>query len=515
VGLVDGLGVIDISESKPRWLGQVEGIEHEVRSIAEDKEGLMWAGLEEISVFRLGPQTLEVEQVRRLIPGDGFDADLTEVEIAYWEEGLIFGTSNGLMKLNAARDSLIETEAYEALNSRLQGTYVLRTDAQSRLWLTTDLRPLKHGFLRQTEGEITFEERSFRSITEDVWAIYPQDQETVWMGGVQSLMRVDLSLDNKKIEPFISLIREVRINSDSVLFQGAYTNKEGVFANQQPDSLIYRFPSSVREIDFRFISPVYAARLQPQYRYRLEGYEKEWSDWKNETHKSYTGLREGEYRFRVEARDAQGNRSEEAIYQFSIRPPWYRTWWAGLLYLLILFGAIYLLVRWRLRQQSRQLEQKERELALEREATEKLRKLDLLKDEFLATTSHELRTPLQGIIGLAESLRDRLDKQDRQTNRHNLDLIVSSGQRLASLVNDILDFSRLKTYTIDLQRKAVDLHALGQLIIQLNQTLIGGKDLRLHNEIPEDLPLLNADENRLQQILQNLIGNAIKFTEKG
>jgi len=151
---------------------------------------------------------------------------------------------------------------------------------------------------------------------------------------------------------------------------------------------------------------------------------------------------------------------------------------------------------------------------LERQ-NEALERLNNLKDEFLANTSHELRTPLNGMIGIAESMMDGAIGQVSELQRKNLLLIVQSGHRLATLVNDILDFSKLRHKTIELQFQAVGLREIVEVVLTLSQPLISNKDLQLVNAIPSDLPPGQADENRLQQILYNLVGNAIKFTEKG
>ncbi|MEE3719825.1 response regulator [Tumidithrix elongata RA019] len=152
--------------------------------------------------------------------------------------------------------------------------------------------------------------------------------------------------------------------------------------------------------------------------------------------------------------------------------------------------------------------------ALEAKNT-KLRELDKLKDEFLANTSHELRTPLNGIIGLAESLIDGATGPLSDNTKSNLDTIASAGRRLATLVNDILDFSRLKHRNIDLQIKPIAVREIVSVVLVLCQSLVGNKPLQLVNAVSADLPLVDADENRLQQILYNLLGNAIKFTETG
>ncbi|MEG4587794.1 ATP-binding protein [Microcoleus sp. MOSTC5] len=152
--------------------------------------------------------------------------------------------------------------------------------------------------------------------------------------------------------------------------------------------------------------------------------------------------------------------------------------------------------------------------ALETKNTE-LQRLDQLKDEFLANTSHELRTPLNGIIGIAESLIDGATGQLPESTIFNLVLISSSGKRLSSLINDILDFSQLKHKTIELQIKSVGIREIVSVILTLSQPLVGKKNLQLINSVAPELPPIAADENRLEQILYNLIGNAIKFTESG
>lgn len=167
-------------------------------------------------------------------------------------------------------------------------------------------------------------------------------------------------------------------------------------------------------------------------------------------------------------------------------------------------------------------EEKKRIIVEERQRTEiekqrvaELQKFDRLKDEFLANTSHELRTPLNGIIGLSESLKDGVAGELPPKVIENLDLITNSGKRLSHLVNDILDFSKLKNQDIDLSIVPVDVYSIAKVVLRLSQSLIEDKNLQLINSISRNSKLVDADENRLQQILYNLIGNAIKFTSKG
>ncbi|MFK5971286.1 MAG: SpoIIE family protein phosphatase [Candidatus Marithrix sp.] len=144
-----------------------------------------------------------------------------------------------------------------------------------------------------------------------------------------------------------------------------------------------------------------------------------------------------------------------------------------------------------------------------------LQRLSKLKDEFLANTSHELKTPLNGIIGITESLIDGVTGQLSELTKANLIMIANSGKRLSTLVNDILDFSKLKHKNIELQLKAIALREIVEIVVVLSKPLLAKKPLQLINDVDINLPAIFADENRLQQILHNLIGNAIKFTEQG
>lgn len=128
--------------------------------------------------------------------------------------------------------------------------------------------------------------------------------------------------------------------------------------------------------------------------------------------------------------------------------------------------------------------------------------------------SPQHRTPLNGIIGLAESLIDGATGALPQATCNNLVMIVNSGKRLANLVNDILDLSALKAGSLTVRFKPTDLtHTINE-VVGLSAHLVGKKELKIVNKI-DTLPTMNLDEARIQQVLQNIVGNAVKFTHKG
>lgn len=242
------------------------------------------------------------------------------------------------------------------------------------------------------------------------------------------------------------------------------------------------------------------------YRVKMEGLDTAWVDLGTQRQMNYSGLSPGKYTFLVKGANSDGTWNDRpASLQLTILPPWWLSISAKVFYVLFGVLGLYALYRWRTTHQRRKLLEAH-------QLNERLQHVDKLKDQFLANTSHELRTPLQGIIGLSEAMQDRSeDARDLE----DLSMIISSGKRLNSLVNDILDFSKLKNYDIELLRKPVNLRVLVDIVFRNNAPLIRNKNLQLINEIPDDLPAADADENRLQQVFYNLVGNAIKFTERG
>ncbi len=319
--------------------------------------------------------------------------------------------------------------------------------------------------------------------------------------GGMTMFHPDSIKDNPYIPPVV-IAAFKRYNTDDA--EGVGIVAKGISVQK---AITVSYKDNILSFEFAALS--YRNTFKNKYAYKLEGYSDQWIQLGAERRVSFTNLDPGEYTLRVQGSNNDGVWNEEgASLKITITPPWWKTWWAYGFYMLMFAGAVFGYIRYKTAAQAK-------ELARERKVNERLRQVDKLKDDFLANTSHELRTPLQGIIGLAES--SVADPSVKLPERMclNLGMIIASGKRLASLVNDILDFSKLKTQHLDIQKKPIDMRVLVELVLKFSEPLLTGKKLILKNEIPPDLPPVEGDENRLQQILHNLVGNAIKFTESG
>jgi len=150
-----------------------------------------------------------------------------------------------------------------------------------------------------------------------------------------------------------------------------------------------------------------------------------------------------------------------------------------------------------------------------KQLAEKLQQEDKRKDEFLVNTSHELRNPLHGIINITQAIIEDTDNPLHEEHKKRLDILLHVSKRLTLMLDDLLDVTRLKENTIRLHEKTISLHSIFAGVFDMARMMLDGKPIALKVEIDDSFPSVRGDENRLIQILFNLVHNAIKFTDEG
>ena len=435
--------------------GDPSSLSHDqASSIYEDAAGTLWIGTLGGGVNRLLARSGVFHSVRKR---DGLPSDWITGIQGDERGNLWIGTDMGLARFEPASG---EIHVYDAADGALTG-FSARAHARGR------------------GGALFF------GGSQDLIAFFPDDigkveqAPTVFITGVRTF---GSESSDKGRRPDL-LPRPVRRGGAAVVLS--------------PEEYLF----SIEFAALEFSNPE-----KVRFQYQLEGFDSGWipAD-ASQPLAQFSRVDPGSYTFRVKAANRYGVWDEPgASIPVTVLPTFWQTWWAYGLYSLATAGLV---LAFALSQRSK--------VAYERAASARLRHLDKLKDEFLANTSHELRTPLYGMTGLAESLIDGARGKLPEGARSDLSMLVSSGRRLSALVDDILDFSRLREKSLELHRQPVDLHSLAEVVLALLRPLKASKELELRNNVPADLPPADADESRLQQILYNLIGNAIKFSEAG
>lgn len=182
--------------------------------------------------------------------------------------------------------------------------------------------------------------------------LYLDARGIAWIENHDGFFRFNPAISKDYRLPYHSLIRKAVVENETVVFNGAYYNPDSkldghcsVSSLEQPKSMVRELDYGNNSISFEYSAVFFENREKTRYKFFLEGYDKKWSDWSRISRKEYTNLPEGSYRFRIKAKNIFQVESKEAVYNFSILPPWYRTSIAYIVYFFIFIAAVFAAIR--------------------------------------------------------------------------------------------------------------------------------------------------------------------------
>jgi signal transduction histidine kinase/ligand-binding sensor domain-containing protein/CheY-like chemotaxis protein len=385
-------------------------------------------------------------------------------------------------------------------------------DNDGNLWLLTDVglsrfNPITMSFKNFDHQDGLSDSRSYNTLIKTIdGTLYFSSREGLHFFNPQSL----------KNHPYDA---NTVLTNFEVL--GSPTEKKIYPQNSSKFKLAY----DENYLKFEFATIVHSNARQVNYFYKLEGFDKGWIDNGNNNTAIYTNLDGGDYTFKVRSTYRKNEWYEqELVVDLNIATPFWLTWWMYAIYVGL---SLVLLQRYMKRknftQQQIIKQQKNFVIELELKVAEKtasiaqksykLAQANKIKSQFLANMSHEIRTPLNAVIGLSNIA---LRNETNQTQADYLHKIQDSSQSLLSLINGILDLSKIEAKKLSLEYLPFNLDLLITKTVNICSYKAHDKNLELIIDIADDVKKeLIGDQLRLQQILINLIHNAIKFTEKG
>ena len=391
-GLIDGLGILQFSNGRWRFSGRVPGISEEIRSIAEDPDGALWLGTQFQGALRVklppGKSVSELDETLLQVTRFGQTHHLPEGEVNVYpvNRRVRFATSQGLRSFDAHRQIfLADSSLGTLLADTAYAIHRLVEDGRGRVWVERGKEnSLDIAVLEPEAGGGYHWQKSPLLRMNDLrpaWVIYPEPGggDVVWFGSTGGIVRYDRTIDKNYQLDYPALIRRVKAGGDS-LASGGNPLLPMLSENAASGGEVLqggRLDYSRNALRFEFAAPSYDDPAANRYQYYLEGFDNNWSAWTRETQKDYTNLPEGQYRFRLRARNIYGHESSEAAYIFTIIPPWYRKWWFYLAGLTMLLAGVFAIIRYGMRLAAK----REQEIARLREAELTRRKNIELKEK--------------------------------------------------------------------------------------------------------------------------------------
>jgi signal transduction histidine kinase/ligand-binding sensor domain-containing protein/CheY-like chemotaxis protein len=468
--------------------GNLSGLSDKfVHGLMVSRTGDVWVLIKQLGLCRLNPKT---GRFTRYQAGTKGHLSSNEVQSIYEDQAGIIWVGTHLGGLNRFDPN---TGLFSVITNKdgLPGDNVaaITSDESGNLWLSIDKGICRYN--PKTRTIHTYETTDGLPSNDFLQHAVFRQADELFFGSINGLVRFNPNQIQDDTRPFSVCITQLTV-----------LDKPRALT----DSVI-RLNHDENMVSFGFAALAYEQPSQNQFAYQLVGVNKNWVQNGNSHVASYNNLAPGTYMFRVKAANSDGFWTKNpGSVQVIIRPPWWATWWAYGLYVLLAGGAIWGYIQFytnRIRQQQ--------ESELNRRKAEQLKAVDELKSRFFSNITHEFRTPLTLIISPVEKLL-----QQNRFDRPLLTTVQRNADQLLRLINQLLDLSKLEGNFMAVSLRQGEVTAFVSQQVEVFRRAAEQKSVTLTcsmADFPSQDYLFDAD--KWEKIITNILSNAIKFTESG
>ncbi|MCK4664268.1 MAG: SpoIIE family protein phosphatase [Bacteroidales bacterium] len=424
------IDLLEFKKNKWEWKHNIKGFNEEVRSLTGDKNGNLWVGHDQKGIYKLilNDKLDSITNIYLYNSQNGLPSDFLN-SVKKLGNKILFKTEKGLYEYNSQTDSI---EPYKKFNNKLIygiDFNIFSEDAHGNIWFQDN----KELGLMKLQDDSTYQLENipyYKFKAQLIHHVTPYNDSTVFFETNKQLVHYDPSIIINYNIPYPTIIRKVEeIINDSLIFGGTYTDSDGYVILEQPETQILEFPFERNALRFTYSSPYFEDIDKIQYKFILEGFNKDWSNWTNENKKEYSNIPPGKYIFRVKAKNIYQIESIESSYQFTITPPWYRTILAYIFYFLLVVLFIWGIVKFNIK---------------------RLKAANLHLENIVSKRTSEIQQQKEEILAQAEELEvtnKELEKLSIVASETDNAVLILDADGKIEWINE--GFTRIIGYTLD------------------------------------------------------------------